>query len=105
MKSLNDDSDKGPQSSSGKRQKQDSLIEGDVSDESDVIDSDKSVESDAEDISPSFYRGFHLDAKAIVKKVGTNVLSLFTERSRTVTAKNAREILFIKCLISCSEHD
>ena len=67
-------------------------------------DSDQPVKSGNVDISESFYRGFRLDAKAIVRKVGNDVLSLFTEKSRAVTAKKSRKRLFIKCCI-CSEHE
>ena len=98
MNSLNNDAGKESQSTREKRQKPDSLTEGDA------IESGQSVESEAEDISPSFYRGFRLDAKAIVKKADSDVLSLFTERSRTVTGKDARKRLFFNCLI-CSEHE
>ena len=66
-----------------------------------LIDSDNSGESEAEESLSLFYKGFRLNAKAIVKKVGTDVLTLYSEKNRTVTAKNARKRLFIKCLICC----
>ena len=94
------DIDKESRSNTEIRQTPDSLnFEDDLK-----SDSDQPVESGDEDISGGFYRGFRLDAKAMVRKVGNDVLSLFTERSRAVTAKKSRKRLFIKCCI-CSEHE
>ncbi len=70
----------------------------------DVIDSDNSGESEAEESLSLSYKGFRLNAKAIVKKVGTDVLTLYSEKIRTVTAKNARKRLFFKCL-TCCKHE
>ena len=98
INSINDDGNK--ETHLEKRQTPVSLID------EDVIDSGNSGESEAEEsLSLSCYKGFRLNAKAIVGKAVTDVLTLYSENIRTVTAKKARKRLFIKCLTCCRHEE
>ena len=55
--------------------------------------------------STDYYRGFLLDIRSIVRKAGEDILLVFHEKTRVVTAgKGSRKRMFVKCLV-CEQYE
>ena len=55
--------------------------------------------------STDYYSGFQLDIRSIVRKAGEDILLVFHEKTRVVTAgKGSRKRMFVKCLV-CEQYE